>query len=107
MTKVLNLDNIGPEEVRELQLKGKTYPVQEMSVEDFIVSSRLAEQLADNASFADQMEASIKLIKLSIPTIEESVLRSLKLEQLAAVSKFVRGEDMEEQAGKDGEQGKA
>lgn len=94
MTKILNLDKLAPKETRELQLGGKTYQVREMSVEDFIETSRMADALANETNFEKQMEASFKLIKRSIPDIDMALLRGLNLEQLAAVSKFARGEEV-------------
>lgn len=96
MPKVLNLDVLAPKEVRELHMAGKVYTVKEMSVEDFIEASRMAEAMEGVTSFAEQMEASIKLIKRSIPEIDEEFLKRLNMEQLAAVSKFVRGEEIVE-----------
>lgn len=102
MAKILNLDKLAPKEVRELHIAGKVYEVKEMSVEDFIESSRMAEKLEGETSFAVQMEASVTLIKRAVPSIDESLLKSLSLEQLAAVAKFVRGEDVGEESGDEG-----
>lgn len=107
MAKILNLDKLAPKETRELQLGGVTYLVREMSVEDFIETSRMAETLANETSFEKQMEASFVLIKRSIPDIDMSLLRGLNLEQLAALSKFARGEEVTtEDEPVAGEQGK-
>lgn len=104
MAKVLNLDALAPKEVRELHLAGKVYVVREMSVGDFIEGSRLAESLEGETSVAAQMEASVKLIKHSIPDIDEDTLKRLNFDQLSAVAKFVRGEDPTE--GGEGAEGK-
>lgn len=104
MTKVLNLDALAEKEVRELSLRGKTYKVREMSVADFIATSRLAQEISDDASFAEQMEASVKLIQRAVPEISVEDLHTLNLEQLAAVAKFVRGEDIDELAQTEGQQ---
>jgi hypothetical protein len=108
MAKILNLDNLGAKEERQLVLGGKEYRIKEMSVEDFIESSKTAEKLENEKSVVVQMEAAIKLIKRAVPDIKEAELRALSMEQLAAVSRFVRGEDPEKivTAG-EGEQGKA
>lgn len=100
MTKILNLDQVAPSEVRELQIGGTKYPVKEMDVETFIKSSKLAEKMADSKSFADQMEASVQMIQMAVPDMPREVLTRLTLEQLAAVSKFVRGEEVEGGEGK-------
>lgn len=99
MAKVLNVDSLAPKEDRELVLGGKSYRVKEYSVEDFIEASRTAEKLEKDTSFANQMEESIRLIQRGIPDIDVAMLRRLNMEQLAAVSKFVRGEDVEEVVG--------
>lgn len=107
MAKILNLDNLAKKEVRELLLDGKTYKVREMSVEDFIETSRIAEKLESESSFAVQMEESIKLIQRAIPDIEPGVLKALSMEQLAALSQFVRGEDPAEIGTEAADPGKA
>lgn len=94
MAKILNLDKIAPKENRELHLGGQVYQVRDMSVEDFIETSRLAERLEDEKSFAVQMEASIQIIQRAVPTIDVAVLKQLSLEQMSAVSRFVRGEEV-------------
>lgn len=101
MAKILNLDSLAAKETRELVLGGKSYSVREMNVEDFIETSRIAEKLEKETSFAVQMEESIRLIKRGIPDIDEATLRALNMEQLAAVSKFVRGEDPASVAGEE------
>lgn len=102
MAKVLNLDNLATKETRELVLGGQTYRVRPMNVEDFIEAQRMADKLAD-ATFAEQMEGSIALIKRGVPDIDVSVLKQLELEQLTAVAKFVRGEDPQDVVGSDSE----
>jgi hypothetical protein len=97
MAKILNIDTLVESEERELQFKGKTYKVQDMSVDDFIEASRVAEKIeAGGMSFAEQMEASIGLISRGIPDIDVAELRKLKLPQLMAISQFVRGVDPED-----------
>lgn len=110
MAKVLNLDALASKEDRTLVLAGVSYVVRDMSVEDFIETSRTAERLENETSFAVQMEESIKLIQRGVPGIDEKALRTLNMEQLAAVSKFVRGEDpadIGEPVQEGSEQGKA
>lgn len=91
--KTLNLDNLS-KVTRNLILNGVTYEVQEMTVENFIETTKAADALLEkkNITIEEQMEASIGLIKRSIPNIEEEVLRKMTLEQLGTLSKFLRGE---------------
>lgn len=93
MAKILNLDKLSSHDHRELSIGGQTYSVKPMSVEDFIETTLTAERLADERSVAKQIQATIKLIKRSVPTIDESTLLQLSLEQLRAITAFVRGED--------------
>ena len=93
MTKVLNLDELTTAETRELVIGGKTYAIKEMSVEDFIETTRVAEMLESEPSFAKQMEATVRLLKRSIPDLPEAMLKAMSVEQLKALTSFVRGED--------------
>lgn len=97
MTKILNIDTLVESEQRELQLAGKTYQVLDMSVDDFIEASRVAEMIEKgDLSLAEQMDQSIKLITRSIPGVDPELLRKLSLPQLMAISQFVRGIDPED-----------
>ena len=104
--KTLNLDSLATV-ARTLTIGGATYEVQEMTVENFIETTREAELLEkkEDASIPEQMEATIKMIHRSIPTCPESVLRKMTLEQLALVSRFLRGE-LDETAPKSAETAK-
>ena len=93
MTKLLNLDQLNAKEVREVQIGGTTCKIKEMSVEDFIETTRVAEEMEKEASYAKQLAATVKLIKRAIPEIEESLLMALSLDQLRALTAFIRGED--------------
>lgn len=96
MAKVLNLDAVGAKEARELHLEGKAYAVREMSVGDFIETSRIAKKLEGETDFAVQMLESIKLIQRAVPDIDVAALERLNLEKLFAISRFVRGDDPED-----------
>ena len=95
MTKLLNLNQLSPKEVREVRIGDKLYSIKEMSVEDFIETTRVAEAMETEMSYAKQLNATIGLVRRSIPDISESVLLQLSLEQLRALTAFVRGEDPE------------
>ena len=92
--KVLNLDKIADErDRREIHLGGKTYVVEPISVDNYIETTLAAEALGDDATAVQQIEATVKMIQRSVPTIEERLLRRLSLEQLRVLVAFVRGED--------------
>lgn len=93
MTKLLNLNQLNPKEGREVQIGDKTYSVKEMSVEDFIETTQVAEQMESEPSYAKQIAATVGLVKRSIPDIDSAVLMSLSLEQLRALTAFIRGAD--------------
>lgn len=95
MTKLLNLNQLSAIDAREVQIGEKTYTVREMSVEDFIETTRVAEAMESETSYAKQLEATMALIKRSIPEIDQGVLMSLSLEQLRALTAFIRGEEPE------------
>ena len=79
MTKLLNLNQLAAKEVREVQIGDKTYSIKEMSVEDFIETTRVAEEMEKEASYAKQLEATVKLIKRAVPDLDpSSVLRDRK-----------------------------
>lgn len=105
MPKILNIDTLaaaGP--ARQLVLNGQTHDIVEMTVENFVVSTRVAEKLvADKAGMADQIEASVEMIKRSVPTLDVSLLRGLKLEMLGKIGAFVRGDDVAEAEAPEGE----
>lgn len=109
MTKLLNLDQLNAKEVREVQIAGTTYQIKDMSVEDFIETTRVAEEMEQETSYAKQLQATVKLIKRAIPSIDEGVLMQLSLDQLRALTAFIRGEDpakiIEPQAAEEGAQG--
>lgn len=93
MTKLLNLNQLSPKETRQVQIGESNYTIKEMSVEDFIETTRVAESLENEMSYAKQLQATVQLIKRAIPKIEESVLLNLSLDQLKALTGFIRGED--------------
>lgn len=93
MTKLLNLNQLNPKEHREVQIGQAVYRVKEMSVEDFIETTRVAEEMEKEASYAAQIKATVELVKRSIPDIEAALLMTLSLDQLRALTAFIRGED--------------
>ena len=97
---VLNLDALS-EVHRSITLKGITYPVEEMTVENFILTSKEAEELDKNKDLTmrDMVEATVRIIERSVPTIPKEELLKLNLQKLTMISKFLRG-DAEEEAKK-------
>lgn len=91
MTKILNIDALAAEE-REIQLKGRTYKVEEMSVQNFIETTKSAETILGRP-LSEQVEESVKMIKRSIPEVPEEELRAVPLRNLQAIIAFIRGED--------------
>ena len=92
--KVLNLDALAATK-RTITLGGETYAVQEMTVENFIETTRAAERLEAAGAqipLSDQVEATIESIQRSVPDCPKAVLRRLTLTQLSTVGKFLRGE---------------
>jgi hypothetical protein len=93
-TKILDLDKFGEEADRTITIKGIEYPVQEMSFENFVETTKQAQKLQDDpaATTADHMEASISMIQRTVPTIPAEVLRGLSLVKLGVIVKFLHGE---------------
>ena len=89
--KTLNIDALAKAN-RTLTLKGITYDVPEMSVENFIETSRAQEALGENPTIAQQIEEGVALIRRFVPDVPEAVLRKLPLESLTTIINFVRGD---------------
>lgn len=107
MAKILNLDVLSAKaQQRTLVLNGVTYAVKDMSVENFIETTRTAQRLLkEEANLADRVEASIEMIKRSIPAFTDEVLRAQPLETLSKIVSFVRGEDDEDVTDSDTQEG--
>jgi len=103
--KYLNLDELSTQTNRFLTLKGKEHPIVEQTVEAFIESNKLIEQLkaAADDDYVTHTEISVKIIRLSVPSIEESELRQLPFASLQKVSVFIRGDDEVEQEATEGD----
>lgn len=112
MTKLLNLDQLSTKETRQVQIGQQVYVIKEMSVEDFIETSRVAEQMETETSYAKQLQATVGLVQRAIPDIDTRLLMGLSLDQLRGLTAFIRGEDPADIVGKkddaaEGEQGNA
>lgn len=97
-TKVLDLDKFGGDAERTITILGKTYPVEEMTVENFIQTTKDAERLeADKeATYADQLVSTIAMIQRSVPSISAEELQKLSLTKMGVIVKFLNG-DMDEE----------
>jgi len=93
MAKFLNLNDLASQEVREIQIGAEVHRVMEMSVDAFIRTTQVAESLGDEASIAKQMDAAVDMILLAVPTLKKEQIRALSVDQLQALTKFIRGED--------------
>lgn len=96
--KTLNIDALA-KTTRTLTLGGETYPVVEMTVENFIETSKTAAELKkkENVTFIDQLEMTMGIVRRSVPTLPVSKLQGLSIEQLVTISKFLRG-DLDKEA---------
>lgn len=107
MTKILNLDQFSTTTDRILKIKGVDYPIDEMTVANFIETTRTVQKLSsDDASIADQIEATIDAICRCVPSLPRKTIEGYSLEVLKKISEFVRGEDVEGQEVVEGEEGK-
>lgn len=92
--KVLNLDSITPTITRSITLKGVTHPVIEISVEDFVNTTKEAERLErEEASITDQIIATADSILRAVPSLDKQELYSMSLKQMGVIYRFISGED--------------
>ena len=94
--KVLNLDEVLQTDARELILQGKTYVISEMTVQDYIESTKAAMKLTGSTDTELQMQETARLIARQVPGIDQAFLLALPLDKLYAIAEFVRGVDPEE-----------
>lgn len=94
--KVLNLDDLGAV-TRQVTINGVKYDIQDISVEDFIKTTKQAEaflereKAGEEVNPSERMEATIVTVKLHIPSIDEAILRGLSMEKLGILSRFMQG----------------
>lgn len=96
--KYLNLDELATAPQRFLKFQGVEHAIVEQTVDGFIEATRLVEELNAQAEqdMIGQLDVTIKLIMLAVPTIDASALKSRPLATLGRIARFVRGEDEEE-----------
>jgi hypothetical protein len=93
--KALNLDVLS-REVRTITLGGLDHEVIDMTVEDFIETSRAIDELEKDTSVTSQLESSIAMICRRVPTLTPEQLKKLSLEKLTLILKFIKG-DMDDE----------
>lgn len=96
MAKILNLDALSTPQ-RELVLGGVTYPFPEMTVENFIETTRISQAISADATLADQISATVDMIVRSVPNLPRAALVGVSLKTLSVITAFVRGEDVDNQ----------
>jgi hypothetical protein len=93
VAKVLNIDSIVKPVSRALNLGGVEYVVKDMTVENFMETTKAAEELKARAAGAvDQVTATIDMILRFIPDLPREKLRPLTFEQLGTIVAFVQGD---------------
>lgn len=86
--KYLNLDEVAPPQ-KTVKIGGVEYKVMDMTVENFIESSRMVEN--KDATAEEQTLESVRTLKRYIPDIPESELMKLSFEKLTVLIHFVNG----------------
>lgn len=92
MAKMLNLDEVGVEEVKTVVVGGHEYTVKPLSVADFIA---LAKEEIDapkdmEMDVIGQTESMIRMIGHVIPDMPKDVVNSLTTEKLVMLINFVQ-----------------
>lgn len=107
MAKILNLSKLTKDTGRELEILGKKYKINALTVETFIATSRAVEAIEkEGLGVAHQVSATVEMILSCVPELKREELLGFPLETLSTIANFVRGEDVDEQEVVEGEQGK-
>lgn len=99
MAKILNLDKLVETQrgnQRLLTINGVPYPIQDMSVDNFIQTTLDAERVAKDDSLAEQIKATADMICRSVPSLPRDVLGKYTLPVLSTIVQFVRGDEVDE-----------
>ena len=92
--KVLNIDSITAEVSRTITIKGVSHPVIEMTVENFVDTTKQAERLEkEDAGIVEQVQATADSILRSVPSLDKKELYAMSLKQLGVIYRFISGED--------------
>ncbi|RQT26053.1 hypothetical protein [Burkholderia contaminans] len=90
--KILDLDNLPTSQPqRQITLGGKSYAVQDMTVEMFIDAQQAAKRLEGETDILKQLDETIAAIMRAVPDVPEAELRKLTFEKLSVVGAFIRG----------------
>ncbi|KVH05360.1 hypothetical protein WS84_27900 [Burkholderia anthina] len=90
--KILDLDNLPTSQPqRQITLGGKSYAVQDMTVEMFIDAQQAAKRLEGETDILKQLDETIVAIMRAVPDVPEAELRKLTFEKLSVVGAFIRG----------------
>lgn len=90
--KFLNLDEVASV-TRTFKYKDVTYDIPEMSVENFIATTRDMEvNDGKGLSESEQWEFTLRLLGRSIPALPEEVARTMSMEQLGVLMRFINGQ---------------
>lgn len=109
---VLNLDELS-QQTRTITIKGVAHEVVDMTVEDFIETSKAIEALKKaesdkNTTESDktvgQVKHAIDMICRRVPTLTPADLSKLSMEKLSLIMKFIQGE-MDEKVTTEGSKG--
>lgn len=87
---------------------GVAYPVEEISVQQFIDKMKIAEDLEKSNTVqqvSTSFEAAVIAVSQSIPTMPVEMIRKFSLPAIAAVLEFIRGESKVESAQAAGQEG--
>ncbi len=92
MTKILNLDTLEQSEDKTVILRGVKHKFVPFSVEDFITQVKEIKEMEKGGEMGmdEYAEFMITAIKRAFPTIEVVELRKLTMDQLRALSDFVK-----------------
>jgi hypothetical protein len=97
--KILNIDALAKPHSKELVLKGSSYPVPEMTVQNFLDTTKAAEEMvAAGAGARAHIEETIRVIVRSLEVKAEQKdkliadLGSLDIERLGIIVQFIQGD---------------
>lgn len=93
-TKLLNLDEVASDIEKEITLGGETYPMESISVDDYINLVRKEEELAkkEEVTGVENFDFLFDVVASSFPTMPKEVIGKLKLQQLTAIMDFIKAD---------------
>lgn len=102
MTKILNIDALVKDE-RAITLEGVSYPIKDISVEDFIKINQMAEiaDAKEDPTVSDRVLFLAETVFISIPTCPKEVLMKRTLAELNVIASFARDGTLPDDAKED------